>query len=148
MFERISRPFETPNSLAIGRIVASKKARSVELSRLAWGNIGAMASPTEEKPAEDPGFTLILKDCDQTLTETFRKTNDVDVKNKDDESQFITIRQINDIKFQKPDKNSQSNSYVARSIDAINQHWDDIFNTGETTKKCNDTYKLKWPASG
>jgi hypothetical protein len=145
MFERITRPFETPNSLVIGRIVASQRARSTELSRLIWGKIGTIAAPVEEKVPDPGSITFIIKDCDQTFTETFRKTNDVDIKNKDNPDQIITVRQIGEIKFKKPDKNSQSNSYVAQSLSAIEKQWNDTFATGETTKKCDDTYKLNWP---
>jgi len=143
MFEQITRPFAIPDILVSGRIVASKRQRSSVQSRLVWGTVGDIAAPVEEKIPLDPGFTVVIKDCDVTLTETSRKTKDVDFKNKDDTSQFVTVRQIQEIKFQKPDKNENSMTHLERSLAAIDKHWDDVFNSG-TTKKCDQAYQLHW----
>lgn len=149
MFEQVTRPFARPGLLVTGRIIPSRNRKSVLPVVVIWGAAGEAPTPIEDA-APTNGFSIVVKSCDITNTESARQTNDVRVENKDDPDQFLKVRQIKQIEFKKPGKEATPEDGVAYSIQEAMKEFsakmDQIgVDVSGIPDKCKSIYKLNWP---
>lgn len=71
--EQIVRPFQKPVSIATRRIVSVNQNVTSQDAIIAWGQAGAMPSPTQEQPGQT-GFKI--ENCNETFHEKNRTTHD------------------------------------------------------------------------
>jgi hypothetical protein len=76
--ETIVRPFETPNSLARRRLVATNTKIPVSPARISWGSAGTLASAHQVEEVPTDGSFTVLK-CDDAYQE-IKDSRKVDVR--------------------------------------------------------------------
>lgn len=142
--EQIVRPFEAPLSIVQGRVVTSSRKQPLEVARVIWGTAGTVSPAVEEKVPEPGGFTLTVKDCDDTWTESGRQTTDQRIENPDDPAQYVMVRRIDKIDFKRPDKQDPTFSYSGYAVQQAMEEFNAAFNSGTTKKDCTASFALKW----
>lgn len=93
------RPFATPLVLRPGDIIPSYDPKQLIPGRLEWGAAGAVASAAQI----DTGTGLKVESCSETYTEitSARVTEDVEIPDKNDPNNTVTVQRIKQTSFTK-----------------------------------------------
>lgn len=142
MLEGIVRPFQSPNTLARRRLVASASKIDVGEAVISWGAAGDLPSATQqEEDTGGSGFQVI--DCNDQYKETSRTTSQKRVENPNDPDQYVIVELTNRVSFAKNEKGRTSADKVATSYTTnwtIGADFRSVITADN--KKCQATYSL------
>jgi len=139
--EALVRPFETPNTLATRRIIASNVKIAIAPVVKSWGVTGTLPAPVMIEtpgPPDPTDFTVLT--CDDNWSETERTTTPVRIGQTGSPENFVVVDRIDQIAFEKG--RTSAASKVATSYSTSWSIGSDYRVVQDDNKACKSRYTL------
>lgn len=140
--ERIVRPYQRPNALALGRLISRTVAPSTDVATISWGDVGTLPTPTQEDvPDDSVGFNVEV--CDSDYSEASRVVQPVKVTNPGDDSQFVVVDRVKSMSFRVTEKSKNAGSIRSETTSFADTGFgDSVLQDVPKDDNCKSTFNL------